>query len=416
MAGDRFAGLVEHLFRHSSGRIVAGLTRALGAEHLDLAEECVQAAFVRALETWPYRGLPENPAGWLTEVARNGALDRLRREANLRRKLASLDAPAGRAPAAGTGFDDEAAMILMCCHPAIPPESRIALTLKTVSGFSVAEIARALLSTETAAAQRVVRAKRVLRERGVVFALPSRAEIGERTSSALDVLYLMFNEGYAAQGEELTRADLCAEAIRLASILAATPATETPDAHALAALLCFQASRLSARVGTDGEVVLLPDQDRSAWDRGLIARGLTHLERAAAGTGLSAFHLEAAIAACHATAPSSASTDWAAILSLYDRLIEVNPSPVVRVNRAVAVSMVRGPQAALAELETASADPALARYGLLPAAQGEMWERAGEPVRAAASYRRALELPCSVPEKRFLEKKLRRLEDPPPVP
>lgn len=409
MAVDRLEGLVEHLFRHASGRIVAGLTRSLGAQHLDLAEECVQTAFVRALETWPYRGLPENPAGWLTEVARNAALDFLRRDANLRRKAADIDLPAGLSGSAGARFDDEAAMILMCCHPEIPPESRIALTLKTVSGFSVAEIARALLSTEAAAAQRVVRAKRLLRERGIRFALPARLEVAARQESVLDVLYLMFNEGYAAQGDELTRRELCAEAIRLVSILAQTPATETPEVHALAALMYLQASRLDARVAADGEMVLLPDQDRSLWDRDLIARGLRHLERSAAGSALSAFHLEAAIAACHATAESSGSTDWAAILSLYDRLLSRNPSPVVRVNRAVALSMVEGPHAALAVLEAAAGDPALARYGLLPAAQGEMWERAGEPVRATEHYRRALELPCSAPERRFLEKKLVRL-------
>jgi len=407
VAGKPLGGLVEHLFRHSSGRILSGLTRALGAEHLELAEECVQGAFVRALEVWPYRGLPENPAGWLSAVARNTALDRLRREANLRRKVAALDPPAGLSGDAR--FDDEAAMILMCCHPEIPAESRIALTLKTVSGFSVAEVARALLSSESAAAQRIVRAKRIIRERGIALALPSGRQDGDRLESTLDVIYLMFNEGYAARGDDLTRGDLCDEAIRLVEILAGTPAVETPGVHALASLLCLQASRLEARIGPDGEMLLLPDQDRALWNRGLIERGLRHLERAAKGPVLSAFHLEAAIAACHATASSPASTDWAAILGLYDRLLDCNPSPVVRVNRAVALSMVNGPRAALEALEAAAADPALARYGLLSAARGEMWERAGDADRAADCYRKALELPCSAPERRFLESKLRRI-------
>jgi RNA polymerase sigma-70 factor (ECF subfamily) len=401
--------LVEHVFRYAAGRAVAALTGILGSDRLDLAEECVQAAFVRALETWPYRGIPDNPPGWILQVARNGALDRLRREATLGRKLAGLGRgeEGGGESAGASGLDDQAAMILMCCHEEIPAESRIALTLKTVSGFSIPEIARALLVGETAAAQRVVRAKRRIREAGIRFALPRAAELERRLPSALDVLYLMFNEGYAAHGgEDLTRRDLCEEALRLTGILTRCSGTDLPEVHALHALLCFQASRLAARTGSEGELLRLDEQDRGLWDAARIAEGVRHLELAARGPRATAYHLEAGIAACHATARNSQAVDWPRILDLYDELAERSPSPVVLLNRAVAVGRVRGPAAALEALEAISRHPSLDRYYLLPATEGELWEELGEASRAAACYRRAASLPCTEPERRFLRKRL----------
>ncbi len=410
----RVSGLVEHVFRRAAGRIVAGLTRALGPTSLDLAEDCVQTAFARALETWPYRGLPEHPEGWLLRVARNAALDRLRRDATLQRKLSEAwlreEAKASGSEPEPAALDDEAAMILMCCDPSLTPESRVALTLKTVGGLSVPEVARALLAEEAAVAQRIVRAKRLIKERGIRFEAPGAQAIHERLPSALEVLYLMFNEGYSAHaGDNQVRADLCSEAVRLVEILSSHPASRAPEVHALAALMLLQMSRLGGRMGPEGALVLLADQDRSLWDRKSIESGLRHLEAAASGDALSAYHLEAGIAACHAVAHSFEQTDWRRIRALYDELVIVNSSPVVRINRAVAIAMVEGPALAIETLRGIESHPALAGYALLPATLGELWERLGDRQRAAAYYRRALALPSTNPERRFLERKLTRL-------
>ncbi|HEV3073251.1 MAG TPA: sigma-70 family RNA polymerase sigma factor [Thermoanaerobaculia bacterium] len=427
--------LVDHLFRHSAGQMVATLTRMLGPQNLSLAEEVVQDALVRAIETWPHRGVPENPRGWLMQVARNRALDCLRRDATRARKAGVLAAEAVNAPAAlapmtsmapmppmalttpanpldpdASGSDDTLVMILMCCHPALAREAQVALTLKTVGGFSVDEIARAFLLRPAAVAQRLVRAKRLLRERRIAFELPARG-LGSRIDSALETMYLMFNEGYAATaGDDLVRSDLCGEAVRLATILADHPATSLPEVHALLALMLFQASRLPARCDAEGALVLLADQDRRRWNRALIGRALGHLERCAAGERATAYHLEAGIAACHAMAPSYAATDWAQILALYDDRLALAPSPVVVLNRAVALSMVQGPRAGIAALAEVADDPHLRGYYLLPATLADLWLRCGDRQTAAAHYRRALELPCSEPERRFLLRRLAACE------
>lgn len=418
--------MVAHLFRHSAGQMVATLTRMLGPRNLSLAEEVVQDALVRAIETWPHRGVPDNPRAWLMQVARNRALDHLRREATLARKAGVLAADPAMAPppsptfpaAPGGGHDaaatpwtdDTLVMILMCCHPALGREAQVALTLKTVGGFSVDEIARAFLLRPATVAQRLVRAKRLLRERSVAFELPARG-LGRRIASALETIYLMFNEGYAVTaGDDLVRSDLCGEALRLASILAEHPATSRPEVHALLALLLFQASRLPARCDADGALVLLADQDRGRWDRELIGRALRHLERCAAGDRATAYHLEAGIAACHALAPTWADTDWEQILALYDDRLRLGPSPVVVLNRAVALSMVEGPRAGIAALAEVAADPRLRDYYLLPATLADLWLRRGEMQTAAAFYRRALELSCSEPERRFLLRRLAACE------
>ncbi len=427
--------LVDHLFRHSAGQMVATLTRMLGPRNLSLAEEVVQDALVRAIETWPHRGVPENPRAWLMQVARNRALDCLRRDASRARKagvlaaepvhaptvmgpmtqvppaaLAALIASANPLDSESSGADDTLVMILMCCHPALAREAQVALTLKTVGGFSVDEIARAFLLRPAAVAQRLVRAKRLLRERRIAFELPARG-LGARIGSALETMYLMFNEGYAATaGDDLVRSDLCGEAVRLATILADHAATSLPEVHALLALMLFQASRLPARCDAEGALVLLADQDRGRWDRALIGRALGHLERCAAGGRATAYHLEAGIAACHAMAPSYAATDWAQILALYDDRLALAPSPVVVLNRAVALSMVQGPRAGIAALAEVADDPHLRGYYLLPATLADLWLRCGDRQTAAAHYRRALELPCNEPERRFLLRRLAACE------
>jgi RNA polymerase sigma-70 factor, ECF subfamily len=411
-AGDNGAvgGLVDHLFRHSAGRMVAVLARRLGADRLDLAEEVVQEALLRALATWPYRGVPDNPRGWLFQVARHLAIDVLRREGVLHAKLEVLGTEWLPASAGARGRDvddDELAMILMCCHPALPRSARVALTLKTVGGFGVEEIAAAFLARPTTVAQRLVRAKRRIRTEQLRLEIPPEAALTARLESVLDVLYLLFNEGYAAHGgDNLVRADLCSEAIRLARIVAAQEPTNRPAVHALLALMLLLASRLPARADEAGDLRLLADQDRARWNHAMIAEGLGHLDAAAEGDTVTIYHVEAAIAACHAVATDEASTDWPYVLRLYDDLLALKPSPVVALNRAIALAMVDGPAAGIHALERLQRDRALARYHLLPAALGALWRRAGAPQTAARYYRAALALPCSSPERRFLERRL----------
>ncbi|HEY0158510.1 MAG TPA: sigma-70 family RNA polymerase sigma factor [Thermoanaerobaculia bacterium] len=409
------SSLVEHLFRHSAGQMVATLTRVFGPEHLELAEEVVQEALISAMQQWSIAGVPENPRGWLFRVARNRALDQLRRDANLRSKEPEVArvftggvASADDEPAFAHELrDDQLRMMLMCAHPAIPAESRIALTLKTVGGFSVDEIARAFLTKKETIAQRIVRAKRLIRDERIPLELPSRAELPERLETLLEVIYLMFNEGYSAlAGEELVRHDLCAEAIRLGRALAEHPATSLPAAHALLALMLLQAARLPARVDAAGELATLAEQVREQWDQQLLADGLRTLRRAGSGDRLTAYHVEAAIAACHAAAPSFEETNWREIVGYYDLLLELKPSPVVALNRAVAVALADSPAAGIAAIESIAAHPALRDYLPLFATLGELWLREGDRARAAGYFSRALELPGSMTEKRFLLRKL----------
>lgn len=405
--------------------MVATLTRVLGPRRLDLAEEVVQDAMMRALETWPYRGIPHNPEGWLMRVAHNRAIDLLRRESFhdttvVPELTSALAAPANIRPAsvygaAGAGIEvgadtDDLAMVLMCCHPDIPAEARVALTLRTVGGFGVREIARAFLLREDAVAQRLVRAKRRIREQNIQLEIPASSELAARLDSVLDVLYLMFNEGYAATEGDLIRAELCREAIRLAAQLAAHPATDLPEVHALLALMLFQASRLGTRLGEDGGLLLLSEQDRTRWDQHRVHAALRHLDVASCGERLTRYHIEAGIAACHAVAPSWEDTDWPRILDLYDALLAVNPSPVVALNRAVAVSMVHGPGAALILIRELEAHSGLERYFLLPATAGDLYERIGDLQAAKRRYECALTLPCSTPEKAFLQRRIAALQ------
>lgn len=424
---QRSSELVDHLFRSRAGQMVAHFTRLLGPERIDLAEEVVQEALLRALQNWPYSGIPENPAGWLFQVARNSMRDAIRHREVVDRKSDEVALNEGLArcflPQAERsiglpgepGFegqlrDDELRMVLMCCHPALPRDARVALSLKTVGGFNTREIAKAFLSEEATIAQRLVRAKRQILDDGIDLSMPVGNELDLRIDSVLEVIYLMFNEGYAAQsGQDLVRADLCGEALRLARLLASS-SVGTPEVHALVALVSLQSARFPARVDEAGELVLLEDQDRSTWDQILIALGFRHLALSAAGPRVSPYHLQAAIAATHAGATSSAETDWIAILDLYDQLMELTPSPVIALNRIVAVAKVRGTKRALAELGSLADVPSLQRYYLTSAVEGRLLLDSGDARGAGRSFRRSLELPCSDPERRFLERKLAECE------
>jgi RNA polymerase sigma-70 factor (ECF subfamily) len=404
-------GLVEHLFRHEAGRLLSGLARRLGAEHFDIAEESVQDALVRALKVWPYQGIPPNPAGWLATTAHNLALDRLRRRATfsrIRADLAGMVRHAAEPAGDEEALDDQLAMMFAGCHPTLVPEARVALTLKAVCGFTTAEIARAFMAEESAVAQRIVRAKRVLRDESIPIAVPPESELAGRLDSVLQVLYLLFNEGYSAHsGDDLVRHDLCEEALRLGRLLTTRPDTGLPKAHALVALMFFHASRLPARVDGAGDFLRLADQDRTKWDRRFVYAGLRYLERSAVGDEVTTYHLEAGIAAVHAQAGSDEATDWAHVLRLYDRLLDKAPSPVVALNRAVAVMRVHGPDAGLAALQPLG--EALGRYYLFHSVRAEFYQRLGRPADAKRGYEAALACPCNEPERRFLRGRLAAL-------
>jgi RNA polymerase sigma-70 factor (ECF subfamily) len=402
--------IVDQLFRRESGRLVSVLTRQLGSHRLSLAEDAVQDALVKAMQTWPVGGVPDNPVAWLYQVARRAALDRLRHERVIDEKAAAVAAgreaaEAALAETAAPFDDDELVMMLMTCHPALTPDVRVALTLKVVGGFGVGEIARAFLMQQSAVAQRLVRAKRTLREHDVPFAMPAAADVGERLASVLDALYLMFNEGHAPTvGSMALKEDVAEEAVRLVTLLARRSDTARPETHALRALMLLHAARFPSRVD-GGAVRLLAAQDRASWDAVLLAEGMRALDRAATGDVESRFHLEAAIAAAHAAAPEWAATNWPHILSLYDALLTRWPSPVVALNRVIALAQVRGPDVALQEALALTADPRLARYHLLPAVLADLCARVGDRAQAAAWLDTALGHEMSAPERRLLEER-----------
>ena len=406
--------LVDHLFRRHSAKIVATLTRVFGSRHLDLAEDVVQDALVKALQQWPFKGIPENPAAWLTLVAKNRALDLLRRDASLASKASQLELALPRlsssVPGSGAEIDDQLALILMCCHPALPVEYQIALTLKTACGFSTAEIARAFLTPPTTIAQRLVRAKRQIRDHDIVIDPPGGDDLPARIDSVLRVIYLLFNEGYAAtSGDDLVRADLCEEAIRLGALVVDQSPLQLPAAHALLALMMLQAARLPARTLEDGSLAVLAEQNRDLWDRKLIVQGMRHFGASASGNTITTYHLQAEIAAIHATSASESEIDWRKLVELYDDLYKLEPTPIVLLNRAIAISRADGPRAGLNALQEIETHHSLRQYHLLPAVAAELWKQAGDRSRAAEAYQRALECPCSAPERAFLEAQLQRL-------
>ncbi len=391
---------------------MATLIRVTG--DFDVAEEAVQEAFVVALERWPGEGVPDNPGAWITQVARNRAIDRLRRDDVLRDKLAALQrleemrAEPEAAPGEGLGeiADDRLRLIFTCCHPALAIEARVALTLRSLGGLGTAEIARAFLIGESAMAQRIVRAKRKIAANNIPYEVPLAEQMPERLPAVLATLYLIFNEGYlAASGEELVRVELSGEAIRLARVLVAMLPRET-EARGLLALMLLTDARRPARLDAAGEAVLLEDQDRSLWDRAEIEEGLALSREAAAGGPPGPYTVQARIAGVHAEAASAAATDWPRIVRLYEWLGEVSPSPVVELNRAVAVAMAEGPERGL---ELIAAIDGLDAYQPLHAARADLLRRLGRDAEAAASYRRALELTANPVERRLLERRRDRL-------
>ena len=407
--------LVEHLFREESGRMVAVLTGDFGLRHLELIEDAVQEALLRALRSWSFGSLPPNPSAWLMLTARNFALDHFRRDSRWREKEKQLSQSTRQSldPARvfleGEIKDDQLRMMFACCHPALGREAQVALTLKILCGFSVEEIGRAFLVRAETIAKRLTRARELLRSGGIAFEIPSGAELSRRLAAVLDVLYLLFNEGYnASQGADLIRRDLCQEAIRLTNALQERGCGNTPGTHALLALFFFQAARFAARSDPAGEILLLQDQDRGAWDRSLITRGMQQLERAQVGHEVTRFHLQAGIAACHCTAPSYDATDWPTILQLYDLLLASDYSPVIALNRAVALAKVRGAEAGLSALETFPDRDKLQGYHLFHAVRGELCSAVGRPGEAAQHWQTALRLTNIPAERNFLRRKLKR--------
>jgi RNA polymerase sigma factor (sigma-70 family) len=413
--------LVEHLFRHESAKMVATLTRIFGVEHLTLAEDVVQEALGRALQTWPYRGIPGNPSAWIMRASRNLALDVIRREKVFRGKEAEIahlieaggsSTPEAAIFSANEIADDRLRMMFVCCHPVIPPEAQVALTLKTLCGFSVIEISRAFLTTEAAIAKRLTRAKQKIQETRVPFEIPVGDELARRLESVLQSLYLLFNEGYkASSGDKLVREELCHEAIRLTESLAQHPAGNESKTHALLALMLLNAARLAARQDLEGNLRRLEEQDRTRWDQAMIERGMSHLRESASGDSMSEYHLQAGIAACHATAVDYEATDWGRILSLYDRLMEFDDSPIVALNRAVAVANVHGPQAGLQTVRAIPDRKKLASYYLLYAVIGELEMRLNNREAAAQEFRKAFELAETKSERAFLLKRLQKCAD-----
>jgi RNA polymerase sigma-70 factor (ECF subfamily) len=401
---------VDAAFRDEWGRVVATLIRVTG--DWDLAEECAADALAMALQRWPRDGIPDRPGAWLTTAARNRAIDLLRREkvgaAKLREVavMASRDEPEPLSSDDSGVPDDRLRLMFTCCHPALSLEARVALTLRTLAGLTTAEIARAFLSSEPTMAKRLVRAKQKIQHAGIPYRVPPSHLLPERVPSVLGVLYLLFNEGYSASaGADLIRVGLSAEAIRLARVLISLMPDE-PEAAGLLALMLLQDSRRAARVDAGGDLVTLEDQDRARWDAASIAEGVSVLDRALRRRRPGPYQLQAAIAACHATAPTAADTDWAQIALLYEELGRFLPTPVVELNRAVAVSMANGPAAGLALVAELEASGKLSGYHLLPATRADLLRRLGRAREAADAYREALALAATDSERRFLNRRL----------
>ena len=416
MAGSSAAhDIVDRVFREEQGRAVATLIRVTG--DFDLAEEAVQDAFISALETWPQRGVPDNPGAWITTTARNRAIDRLRRRKRLVEKTETLGREAeieteletmdpGPSEDAMPITDDRLRLIFTCCHPALAMDARVALTLRTLGGLTTPEIARAFLVPEPTLAQRLVRAKRKIRDAGIPYRVPPTELLPERLDGVLRVLYLVFNEGYAASsGDSLIRRELCAEAIRLArTVVSLLP--DEPEARGLLALMLLTDARRDARVGPDGGLVLLDDQDRSRWDATRIAEGQALVQDALAEGRPGAYQVQAAIAALHDEAASPADTDWPQIASLYATLQRMSPSPVVELNLAAAVALADGPAIGLAMMDGIAASGDLEDYPYLHSARADLLRRLERWSEAAAAYRRALALTTNAPERHFLEGRL----------
>ncbi len=408
---------IEALYRAESGRVLATLVRLLG--DLDLAEESMHEAFAAALESWTLAGIPAKPRPWLISTARFKAIDALRRRARFEgaqgELVAHLESRVNQAPSGNEEIgddeieDDRLRLIFTCCHPALPPESRVALTLREICGLTTEEIARAFLVTPATLAQRIVRAKAKIREASIPYEVPTPRELPERLGAVLQVIYLVFNEGYsAAAGAEVTRAELTGEAIRLGRLL--TELQSEPEVIGLLALMLLQESRRPARTSPTGDLILLENQDRSLWNRAQIAEGTALLEKALNSSSFGAYTLQAAIAAVHAQAESAAATDWRQIVALYGQLVRIQPSPVVHLNRAVAIAMRDGPEAGLKHIDAVLENGELANYYLAHSARADMCRRLGRTAEARASYEKALALTQQEPERQFLQERIRQLK------
>lgn len=412
---------VDGLFRREYGKLVATMARVLGPAHIAMAEEIVQDTLAQALEAWPIYGTPRRPAAWLATVARNRALDLIRRGALVRRLEPEIQEAFGAhsAESPATNFaseiaDDQLRMMFASCHPSLPRQSQVALSLKILCGFGISEIARAFLLSESAVEQRIVRAKRQIREHEIAIAVPSPDTIVGRREAVLECLYLMFTEGHMPScGDDLIREDICRESLRLASLLAEHPEAGAPSAHALCALMLFQMARFRARANDAGELLVMADQERGHWDQRLTQLGLEELRKAMGSEALSVYHVEAGIAACHAVAPSWDATDWRTILEYYDLLMVVRPSPVVALNRAVAAAELGGPERGLAELDALDVAHKVEHYHLYWATRGEFYLRLGRRGDASDAIRRAIALATSEPERRHLWRRLSDCSKPP---
>lgn len=413
--GGSTALLVEHFFRHESGRLVAILSRIFGLRRLDLVEDMVQAALLEALRSWRVRGAPSNPSAWVHRVAKNKIRDAIRHDA-MRERVAP-EVVRDRPSEVQANLDDcfselqiedaQLRMIFACCHPSLSRENQVALTLKALGGFSLAEIARGLLLPEETVKKRIQRAKEKLIADGVELEPPAKAKARERLESVHECLYLLFNEGYAAtQGDSLIRADVCEEAARLCHLLVSHEATHSTAGEALLALMLLHAARFDARTDAQGRLLLLEEQDRSRWDRRLLEEGKRRLDLSAQGKAISTYHLEAGIAWTHCQAESLATTNWTRILTLYNMLIAMRDSPIYRLNRAIALAEIDGPAVALQALLPLREDTALRNYHLIDSAIGEMQRRLGDFPAAAKSYSRALAACRSLREREFLHSRL----------
>ena len=403
---------IETLYRTESGRVLATLVRLLG--DLDLAEESMHEAFAAALESWAQAGIPDKPRPWLISTARFKAIDVMRRRARFdgaqRDLIAHIESRANDVPIADEEIDDDRLrLIFTCCHPALPPEAQVALTLREVCGLTTEEIARSFLVTPATLAQRIVRAKTKIRETPIPYEVPTPQELPERLDAVLQVIYLVFNEGYsAAAGTEVMRVELTGEAIRLGRLL--VELQPEPDVIGLLALMLLQESRRAARTSPTGELILLENQDRSLWNREQIAEGVALVEKALKSHRFGSYTLQAAIAAVHAEAESTAATDWRQIVALYNQLLRIQPSPVVHLNRAVAVAMRDGPEAGLQQINAVMEHGELANYYLAHSARAELYRRLGKTAEARASYEKALALTHQEPERHFLQERIRQLK------
>jgi len=415
---DSAGKVVDHFFRHEGAKVVASLTAHLGTHRLQLAEDVVQEALLRALQTWSYHGAPDNPAAWLTQVAKNLALNALRREQRWNQKQDGIAAEHERWLASPTDdmthetfADDTLRMMFVCFHPELATDAQTALALRTLCGFSPAEIAAAFLSSEAAIAKRLVRARQRIRDLALPFAVPDAAELSSRLDGVLHTLYLLFNEGYKASvGDRLVREELCREAIRLVTLVTEHPATQEPRAYALLALMLLNAARLDSRTDDTGNLLRLHEQDRSAWNRAMIQRGIQCLRHASQGDALSVYHIEASIAATHCLAAEASSTNWPLILHFYDQLLALTGSPITAMNRAVAVARVHGAQAGLNALDNVPQRSVLEGNHLYHAMRGTFAAELGQNASALAHFRQASKLALLPVERNFIARRIEECE------